>query len=311
MIEKKRAIAMGVFDGVHTGHAALLEMAKKRAEQIGGKPSVLSFDVHPDKLVRGVEVPLISNCKTRKDIIKRYFDIDDVVFLRFNKRTMQQPWQEFIDGIVKELNVGWLVVGHDFRCGYKGEGNTERLKQYCEENGIGIDVIAPVKREGITVSSTYIRELVQKGEAERAMEYMGHPYQISDTVRPGFKLGTRMGTPTINIYFEDGALIPKQGVYASKVYIEDGSEYIAATNVGVRPTVNDGDERISVESFLLDFSGDLYGKEVRVELYKFIRSEIKFENPTQLSKQIHKDAETIKEYFNKKADTLSQQSAGK
>lgn len=293
----KRAIAMGVFDGVHIGHGALLEKAKERATEIGGKPSVLSFDVHPDKLVRGVDVPLISNCKTRKDIIKRYFDIDDVVFLRFNKRTMQQPWQEFIEGIIKELNVGWLVVGHDFRCGYKGEGNTERLKQYCAENGIGIDVISPVKRDDIIISSTVIRELIQNGEAERAKEYMGHPYQISDTVRPGFRLGTRIGTPTINIYFEDGALIPKQGVYASKVYIEDGSEYIAATNVGVRPTVNEGEERISVESFLLDFDGDLYGKEVRVELYKFIREETKFENPQELAKQIHRDAETIKEYF--------------
>ena len=294
----KRAIAMGVFDGVHIGHGALLEKAKERATEIGGKPSVLSFDVHPDKLVRGVDVPLISNCKTRKDIIKRYFGIEDVVFLRFNKRTMQQPWQEFIEGIVKELNVGWLVVGHDFRCGYKGEGNTERLKQYCAENGIGIDVISPVKRDDIIISSTVIRELIQNGEAERAKEYMGHPYQISDTVRPGFKLGTRIGTPTINIYFEDGALIPKQGVYASKVYIEDGSEYIAATNVGVRPTVNEGEERISVESFLLHFDGDLYGKEVRVELYKFIREETKFENPQELAKQIHRDAENIKEYFN-------------
>ena len=300
-MEIKRALAMGVFDGVHTGHAALLEKAKERATEIGGKPSVLSFDEHPDKLVRGIDVPLISNCKSRKDIIKRYFGIEDVVFLRFNKRTMEKPWQNFIEDIVNELNVGWIVVGHDFRCGYKGQGNTDRLREYCEEHGIGFDVIAPVKREGITVSSTYIRELIQAGEAERAMEYMGHPYQISDTVRPGFHLGTRIGTPTINIYFEDNALIPKQGVYASKVYIEDGSEYIAATNVGVRPTVNDGDSRISVESFLLDFSGDLYGKEVRVELFKFIREEIRFENPEELAKQIHRDAETIKEYFNKKS----------
>ena len=260
-------------------------------------PSVLSFDMHPDKLVRGVNVPLISNCKARKSMIDRYFGIKDVVFLHFDKRTMQQPWQEFIEGIVKQLNVGWIVVGHDFRCGYKGEGNSERLAEYCKENGIGFDVIAPVKREGITVSSTYIRELIQAGEAERACEYMGHPYQLSDTVRPAFRLGTKMGTPTINIYFEEGALIPKQGVYASKVFLEDGSEHIAATNVGVRPTVNDGDERISVESFLLDFSGDLYGKEVRVELHKFIRDEIKFDSPEALAKQIHRDAETIKEYF--------------
>ena len=298
MADIKRALAIGVFDGVHTGHGALLEKAKERAEQIGGKPSVLSFDEHPDKLVRGVDVPLISNCAARKDMIDRYFGIKDVVFLRFNKKTMEQPWQEFIEAIVNELNVGWVIVGHDFRCGYKGQGNTQRLSEYCSEHGIGFDVIEPVKREGIIVSSSYIRELILAGEVERANEYMGHPYQLSDTVRPGFHLGTRIGTPTINIYFEDNALVPKQGVYASKVIIEGGEEYIAATNVGVRPTVNEGSERISVESFLLDFSGDLYGKEVRVELYKFMRSEIKFDNAEELAKQIHRDADGIKEYFN-------------
>lgn len=301
MAELKRALAIGVFDGVHTGHAALLEKAKQRAAEIGGKPSVLSFDVHPDKLVRGCDVPLISNCAARKDIISRYFGIKDVVFLRFNKRTMEQPWQQFIENIVNELNVGWIVVGHDFRCGYKGQGNTERLSEYCSQHGIGFDVISPVTIDDIIVSSSYIRELISAGEMERANEYLGHPYQLTDTVRPGFHLGTRIGTPTINIYFEENALIPKHGVYASRVYIEDGSEYVAATNVGIRPTVNEGSERISVESFLLDFSGDLYGKEVRVELHRFIRDEIRFENPEELAKQIHRDAETIKEYFNKKS----------
>ena len=299
MADCKRAVAIGVFDGVHTGHAALLERARQRAEEMGGKPSVLSFDVHPDKLVRGVDVPLISSCTVRRDMIRRYFDIQDVVFLRFNRKTMEQPWQDFIAGIVRELHVGWIVVGHDFRCGYRGEGNTERLAEYCREHGIGLDVIAPVSLEGVVVSSSYIRELIAKGEMERANQYLGHPYQLTDTVRPGFHRGTGMGTPTINLYFEDGALVPRQGVYAARVFVEDGSSYLAATNVGVRPTVNEGSERISVESFLLDFSGDLYGKEVRVEFYHFIREETKFESPEALAEQIHRDAGTIKEYFAK------------
>ena len=301
MGDSKRAVAIGVFDGVHIGHAALLARARQRAEEIGGKPSVLSFDVHPDKLVRGEDVPLISNCSVRRDMIRRYFGIQDVVFLRFNRKTMEQPWQDFIAGIVRELHVGWIVVGHDFRCGYRGEGNTERLAEYCREHGIGLDVISPVTIDDIVVSSSYIRELIAKGEIERANQYLGHPYQLTDTVRPGFHRGTRMGTPTINIYFEDGALIPRQGVYAARVFVEDGGAYLAATNVGVRPTVNEGSERISVESFLLDFSGDLYGKEVRVELHHFIRDEIKFENAGELAKQIHRDAGTIKEYFKEKS----------
>jgi riboflavin kinase/FMN adenylyltransferase len=300
MADNKRAIALGFFDGVHIGHAALLNKAKERAEEIGGIPSVLSFDVHPDSLVFGREVPLINSAIAREDIIRRQFGIENVVFIHFNQYVMHMPWREFAGQIVDELNVAWIVVGHDFTFGDRGEGNADRLREYCAENGVGIDVIPPVMKDGIVVSSTYIRKLIESGDMERANEFLGHPHMLADTVHSGYHLGTKMGTPTINMYFPEGVLIPRRGVYAAKVFLEDGSSHISVTNVGVRPTVSDSG-KVSVESYILDFSGNLYDRQARVEFYKFLRDERKFSDYEELAAQIQRDAEATRKYFAGKA----------
>jgi len=299
MSEIKRAIAFGVFDGVHIGHAALLNKAKERAVQTGAKPSVLSFDVHPDTLVFGKDVPLINSTIGREDIVRRYFDIDNVVFIHFNQRVMRMPWQDFIDAIIRELNITWVVVGHDFCFGYKGEGTAVKLKAYCEERGIGCDIIAPVTLDGQIVSSTLIRKLIAQGDIEEANRCLGHPHLLSDTVRSGYQLGTKMGTPTINMCFPEGVLVPKHGVYATKVHLEDDSCFTAVTNVGVRPTVGENNA-VNVESHLLDYSGNLYGRQARVEFYKYLRGEIKFDSFDELSAQIKRDADSAREYFRNK-----------
>ncbi len=293
---KKRAIALGFFDGVHIGHAALLNKTKERAAEIDAMPSVLSFDVHPDNLVFGHDVPLINDAIGREDIIRRNFGIDNVVFIHFNQHVMRMPWREFADSIISELNIGWMVVGHDFCFGYKGEGTAERLKAYCEERGIGCDIIPAVKLDGRIISSTYIRELIISGNIAEANRFLGHPHTLADTVRSGYHLGRKLGTPTINMYFPEGVLVPKYGVYAAKVYIEDGSSHIAVTNIGVRPTVNE-EGKVSVESHLLDYSGNLYGRQARVEFYEFLRGEQKFKSIEELGKQIRLDAENARRYF--------------
>ena len=298
MGENRRAIALGFFDGVHIGHAALLNKAKERAAEIGAIPSVLSFDIHPDTLVFGREVPLINSAIAREDIIRRQFGIDNVVFIHFNQRVMHMPWREFIQQIVEELGAAWIVVGHDFTFGDRGEGNADRLTEYCRENGIGCDVIPPVMKDGVVVSSTYIRKLIQDGDMERANEFLGHPHMLADTVHSGYHLGTKMGTPTINMYFPEGVLIPRRGVYAAKVVLEDGSSHISVTNVGVRPTVSDAGT-VSVESYILDFSGNLYDRQARVEFYKFLRDERKFADYEELAAQIQTDAAMTREYFGK------------
>lgn len=300
MAEIKRAIALGFFDGVHLGHAALLNKTKERAAQEGASPSVLSFDVHPDNLVFGKEVPLINSPIGREEIIRREFGIDNVVFIHFNQHVMRMPWKEFIDAIIEELRICWIVVGHDFCFGYRGEGTAERLRDYCAQRGIGCDIIPPVTLDGRVISSTYIRTLIAAGDMEQANRYLGHPHMLADTVHSGYHLGAKMGAPTINMYFPEGVIVPRHGVYAAKVFLEDGSGYVAVTNVGVRPTVSDNN-RVNVESHLLDYSGNLYGRQARVEFYSFLREEKKFDGFEELSAQIKRDAEAARGYFEAKA----------
>ena len=268
----KRVIALGFFDGIHIGHAALLRRTKERAAEIGATPPALSFDVHPDTLVFGKDVPLINSANGRADLIRRLFGIESVIFIHFDKTVMQMPWQDFVQTLVTEMDAAWVVVGHDFRFGWKGEGTAERLKDYCAAHGLGCDIIPAVKLDGRVVSSTYIRELIASGEMETANRYLGHPHTLVDTVHYGYRLGTKMGTPTINMRFPDGVIVPRHGVYAAKAFLEDGSEHLAVTNVGVRPTVS-GENRVSVESYILDFSGNLYDRQVRIEFYRFLRPE--------------------------------------
>ena len=296
MAEIRRAIALGFFDGVHIGHGALLRKTTERAQELGITPSVLSFDVHPDKLVFGKDVPLINSALSREEIIRRCYGIDDVIFIHFNKHMMHMPWQDFADTIIRELGLAWIVVGHDFCFGYRGEGTAEKLKAYCENKGFGCDIIQAVTLDGRIVSSTYIRTLIADGDMEQAARYLGHPHTLQDTVHSGYHLGTKLGAPTINMSFPEGVIVPRHGVYAARVFLEDGSSHIAVANIGVRPTVSDG-QRVNVESHLLEFNGNLYGRQARVEFYKFLRPERKFDDFEALSAQIRRDADEARTYF--------------
>lgn len=292
---KQKVMALGFFDGIHVGHAALINKIKQRAEETGAEPAVLTFDVHPDNLVFKKTVPLINSAEDRENILSRCFGIDDVVVIHFSQRVMHMDWQDFIDELIDEMNLRWIVVGHDFCFGYKGLGTAEKLKAYCAERGVGCDIIPAVCRDGVVVSSTLIRQLIETGEMEKANEYLGHPHTLTDVIRTGYHLGTKMGTPTINMSFPQGVIIPRHGVYAAKAYI-DGQEYMSVTNVGIRPTVSDSGN-VNVESFLLDFCGNLYGHRAHIDFYKFLRPERKFDDVNELAAQIKSDAQTTREYF--------------
>ncbi len=296
---KQKVMALGFFDGIHVGHAALINKIKQRAEETGAEPAVLTFDVHPDNLVFKKTVPLINSAEDRENILSRCFGIDDVVVIHFNQRVMHMDWQDFIDELIDEMNLRWIVVGHDFCFGYKGLGTAEKLKAYCAERGVGCDIIPAVCRDGVVVSSTLIRQLIETGEMEKANEYLGHPHTLTDVIRTGYHLGTKMGTPTINMSFPQGVIIPRHGVYAAMAYI-DGQEYMSVTNVGIRPTVSDSGN-VNVESFLLDFRGNLYGHRARIDFYKFLRPERKFDDVNELAAQIKSDAQTTREYFENNA----------
>lgn len=294
----RRVVALGFFDGVHLGHAALLNLAVQRAKELDAIPSAISFDVHPETLTHGRSVPLICSNEGRQSLMSRLYGIHDVILIHFNYDTMNMPWEQFLDSLVQGFGAVHFVVGYDFRFGQKGRGNVEKIGLYCRSHGLSYDVVPAVSVGGLRVSSTEIRGLLQTGRMDLANEMLGHPYELSDVVRHGYKLGTKMGTPTVNMRIDRDMLVPRHGVYATKVYLEDGRIFPGVTNIGVRPTVS-GSDSVTVETFILDFSGDLYESNIRVEFFHFIRPERKFENVEALQQQILKDADTAREYFKK------------
>lgn len=291
--ETKFVIALGFFDGVHRGHAELIKLAKQRAGERGAAPAVLSFDVSPETVITGSQVPLISSMELREYLVHKFFGVEKVIFYHFDKKVMAMDWRDFIDSLVHEFSAVHFVIGHDFSCGYKGEGRADKISAYCEEKGIGCDVVPKVMLNDITVSSTYIRGLIAGGNVERAAEFLGHPYIFSGTVSNGRKVGRNLGAPTINLSCPPELILPANGVYATRVLV-DGRALPAVTNVGNRPTFDDGDE-LSVESFILDFKGNLYNKSVLVEFVGFIRYERQFDNAELLKSQIEKDAAAARE----------------
>lgn len=293
--QRKRAIALGFFDGLHRGHAVLLNTAKQRAAELGCSPAVLTFDAPPASLVQGTSVPMITAAADRVDMIHRLFGISDVIILHFDTEMMNMPWLDFAEILLRDFNAVHVIVGQDFHFGRAGQGNATKLLAKCTEMGIGCDVIPEITQDGEKISSTTIRDLVAAGEIEKANALLGHPHTLLDTVRYGYKLGRTIGAPTINMAFPEGVLIPAFGVYATKVFIEE-KDHMAVTNVGIRPTVGN-DEQVTVESYILDYNGDLYGRQVRVEFHKFLRREIKFTDMRELKNQIQKDAELTREYF--------------
>lgn len=291
----KRVIALGFFDGVHLGHQALMRRTVERAAQYGVRPSVISFDAHPDTFVRGIDVPLLGSVADRKDLISRVGGIDDIIMIHFDRRFMQTPWREFIESVKADLGAAALVMGRDFCCGWRGEGTASRIAAWCAENGLGCDIVDEVRVDGNVVSSTLIRGLVAAGDMEAAARYLGHPHTLTDTVGYGYKIGRSIGAPTINTRVPEGVIVPRHGVYATRVWLPEGAKP-AVTNVGVRPTF-DNDDRLTIESNILDYNGNLYGSQVRLEFLHFLRDERRFPTPEALGGQIRRDIEATRAYF--------------
>ncbi len=296
MADKQRVIALGFFDGVHLGHGALLRTARKLADETGALACAVTFDHHPRDLIRGEPTPLINTHQERTTIMQRYYGIDQVLVLPFDRAMMEMPWREFATHILsQQMGAIHVVAGHDYHFGYKGEGNVDRLREICGEMGIGCTIIPPVQMDGITVSSTYIRGLISQGDMDRACEFLGHPHLITGTVVHGKQLGRTLGTPTANLVLPPNVLVPAFGVYATRVRV-GGASYEAVTNVGVRPTVDD-DHRVTVEPWILDFDGDLYGQYMEVELYTHLRGERKFDGLDALRGEILRNADQTRAFF--------------
>lgn len=296
---ERRVIAMGFFDGVHRGHAALLNRTREVAQERGVTSTVLTFENHPDELVFGRKTPLINTLADRRRMIARDYGIQEIISLPFDREMMHTPWEVFAEELlVRRLKAVHVVCGHDFVFGDRGLGTAQKLMQRCKQLGITCDVMDEVLWKGVPVSSTRIRGLLQGGYVEQANELLGHRHFITGTVVYGKQLGRTIGVPTANVRLPEGMLLPALGVYATEVVLEDGRRYQAVTNVGVCPTV-DQDTGITIEPWLLDFKGDLYHQYLRIEFCKFLRTERRFRDLDELKTEIHKNAEETRAYFQK------------
>ena len=298
MSDIQRVVALGFFDGVHLGHQALMHRTVQRAVELGVRPSVISFDAHPDTFVHGVKVPLLGSVADRKDLIARIGGIRDIIMIHFDRKFMQMAWDDFLTSVQRDLGAVHLVMGRDFCCGYKGLGTAERIAAWCTEHGMSSDIVSEVYVDGIVVSSTHIRSLVASGDMETAARFLGHPHTLTDTVGYGYRIGRSIGAPTINTGIPENVIVPRHGVYATRVWLPEGPKP-AVTNVGLRPTF-DSDDRLTVESNILDFNGNLYGSQVRLEFLRFLREERRFPSPEALGAQIQRDIAETRGYFSER-----------
>ena len=293
----KTVIALGFFDGVHRGHGELLKKTVQRAQELGAVPAVFTFDRPPKEVVTGKPVFLINSAQERQEIIGRIYGIEQVILAPFDQAMMTMSWQDFItELLVKQYGAIHLVAGHDYHFGHKNQGDPAKLQAKCQELGIGCDIIPKVEHDGITVSSTYIRTLVESGDVERAAEFLGHRHCLSQTVGHGYRIGRTIGIPTINFTVPTHVLVPKKGVYITRVHLPDGRSFAGVTNIGTRPTVSDSDA-VSVETFLLDFCEDLYEQRIRLDFCRRLRLEQKFDSLAELKNQIEQDIAVTRAYF--------------
>ena len=313
MENQRNVIALGFFDGVHLGHGALLRAVGSRAKELDAAPCAFTFDQSPAATLTGRDVPLLSGVRDRTWLMESLYGVRKVIVAPF-ALMRDMDWRDFVgDYLRKKHGAVHVVAGHDFHFGRGGEGNPQRLAEECARLGMGCDIIPRVELDGVTVSSTHIRGLVERGELEEAGRFLGHPFVLSGPVVHGSELGRTLGTPTANLLIPPGVIAPGFGVYAAKVEVlpvwPDNHEpsgpqhlpgegpYLAVTNVGVRPTVNASGTGVTVEPWILDFSGDLYGRSLRLELHKQLRGERKFSGVDELRAAILDNAAQTRAYF--------------
>jgi len=294
MENEKIIYALGFFDGVHLGHRALLTACLQLAAEQEGYAGVVTFDTHPETLVAGHAPALLNTVEDRVRLLMSH-GITELLLLPFDEALRNLPWQDFLE-LLLEKGAAGLVCGDDFRFGYMGEGNAQRLAEFCRERGLPYRVVPAQTLGDIRISSTHIRGLIEAGEMEQAVEFLGHPHILSGQVVEGRQLGRTIGIPTANLLLPEGVICPRHGVYACHAIV--GSEaYMAVTNIGTRPTV-DGDS-VTVEPWLLDFDGDLYGQPLVLLFYRFLRPEQKFDSLEALQAEIQKNAAETRKFFEK------------
>lgn len=289
--QKGAVISFGVFDGVHIGHQALIRRLLDRANEFGIESVVLTFDPHPALSTKGQAPPSITTIEKKIELLKSY-GVNRVVVEDFDEKFSQLSPEEFVrDILIGKLRAKNIVVGYDCAFGKNRAGDKWLLKKLGEKYNVSVDIVDPIKLDGDVVSSTRLRNAIQQGDLETANKLLGRFYSISGVVISGKGIGHKIGRATANIQTKNEVL-PPSGVYAVKAILGDQS-YDGVLNMGLQPTIGDGQFRIEVH--LISFEGIIYGSEIEILFIKGIREEKKFASSEELIKQIEKDEMTAKE----------------
>lgn len=289
-------LTIGNYDGLHLGHRRIIERIKLKAREQKGTSMLMTFHPHPLTILKPEKfVGLITPFHVKRRLIEEA-GIDVLFIVPFTDEFHLINPELFVDSLLMEkLGIKGLIVGYDFKFGKGGKGNVEYLTSKSTEYGFFFEIQAAITLDGEKVGSNRIRKMIQDGDVRKAAAHLGRPYMIEGTVIKGDGRGRTIGFPTINLK-SDFPLIPKRGVYISMVEI-DGKKFSAVTNIGYNPTF-DG-QGLTIETYILDFSQDLYGREIALYFLNRIRDEVKFSSVDELKGGIWKDVETAREYFKK------------
>lgn len=287
-------LALGVFDGVHVGHRAVIEAARQQVESHGGNCVVVTFDPHPIRVLAPERAPrqLLASLDHKARLLEK-IHVDALLALPFTREFAQISATDFIESLVRHQNVATIAVGEDWRFGKGREGDVFFLRRIGERLGFQVIALPPVMHQGERISSTRIRQSIRDGAMTNAAEMLGRPYGIEGLVVKGQQLGRTLGFPTANIALGEEQL-PPDGVWAVRGH-GDGHAWQGVANLGNRPTV-DGLTRV-FEVHLFDHDSDLYGKMLEVEFVKHLRPEQKFPSLDALREQIAKDVTAAREVF--------------
>ena len=290
---KKICVAIGVFDGVHLGHQQIIRQTIADARQHGAIALVLTFDRHPNSVVAPERMPPLIYSLPQKLRAIGALGADSVLVVKFDKKFSEQTGAEFIRNLTRDLgSIHSVCVGADFVFGHQRSGNVAMLKELGSEIGFKVHGLAAVSLDGQVVSSTRIREAILGGDLDAASQMLGRPYAISGCVVEGDRLGRQFGFPTANLD-GTGLVLPPNGVYSGCAKLR-GQLYRVALNIGFRPTIAPGTPQIRIEAHLLDFTGNLYGKELEVEIGWKLRDEQKFDSAIELREQIARDISEVR-----------------
>jgi len=281
-------LAIGVFDGVHRGHQAVISTSARHAHAADGTPVVVTFDPHPAKVLRPNDAPHLLTAKQHKIDLIRSLGVGHLLVLEFNRQFASTPPDEFVRQLMSNSKpLREICVGHEWSFGRNRTGNLTLLKKLGGELGFEVIGIPPVMVNGNVVSSTAIRNAIKDGDFDKAADMLGRIYSVVGTVVPGDNLGKKLGFPTANLSAHSEQF-PPDGVYFAEAWL-DGVLHHGVVNLGIRPTMAKNKSQRTLEIHLLDFNEDIYGKEIEIRFLQYLRPEKKFANADELVQQIQLD----------------------